>query len=132
MFFHLIFRLLNLLHFHQTYKYGHLYGDELLKLAAKGIVSAFGFENTFRIGGDEFVVILKGKETEKCDRLIEAYKERLKKNNGEIKVCVAIGKSAYDSATDVTYESVFKRADAEMYKEKEREKRVGEISNVEQ
>lgn len=40
--------------------YGHAAGDELLKCVADALVSAFGPENSFRIGGDEFVAFCSG------------------------------------------------------------------------
>ena len=41
-------------------QYGHLYGDECLKFVGKAILDVYGDKGScYRIGGDEFCVILK-------------------------------------------------------------------------
>lgn len=37
---------------------GHKYGDELLKCIAKNIVEVFGKEYSYRLGGDEFIILV--------------------------------------------------------------------------
>lgn len=56
--------------------YGHDYGNELLISASKVIVNVFGYENAYRIGGDEFAVLLHFADTEHCRRVIESLREK--------------------------------------------------------
>ena len=50
--------------------YGHEQGNLYLQNAAELIRGTFGDEHTYRIGGDEFVVILEGKAQEGAEEKI--------------------------------------------------------------
>lgn len=41
--------------------FGHSVGDEILKEAANRLITVFGMENTYRYGGDEFVILSNDK-----------------------------------------------------------------------
>lgn len=61
--------------------FGHPAGDELIKAAANVIMTAFGNHgDCFRIGGDEFVVLVNAKD-DKIKELERVYRQVLAKHN---------------------------------------------------
>ncbi|MBR4382256.1 MAG: GGDEF domain-containing protein, partial [Selenomonadaceae bacterium] len=104
--------------------YGHERGNEYLINACKLAGSIFGVENIFRIGGDEFVVVLTGDDVDKCKKLIKQINDEIKKfkANDKLqpweKVSAAVGAGYYREGVDKNCEEVFKRADTQMYKNK--------------
>lgn len=111
--------------------YGHDYGNELIVTASKIIVGAFGYEHVYRIGGDEFGVLLENVSAHKCVELEREFESRVKNYTGKLKLSAAIGSAVYDKDYDSGYDSVFKRADEKMYKQKQKMKSRGETSTVE-
>lgn len=108
--------------------YGHELGDMLLKNTAKLISETFDKKSVYRIGGDEFAVILENEETEQAEALVEKFKQVLKeqKQRAETvteKISVAAGMAVYQSEEDNSFHSVFKRADKNMYDDKEETKK---------
>lgn len=110
--------------------YGHDYGNKLLIAASKAITGTFGYENSYRIGGDEFAVILKDKTVEQCMEFEKQFKNSLQNYGDEIRISAAIGSAVYDKNIDHTYDELFKRADSAMYKQKQSMKSCGETSDV--
>ena len=103
--------------------YGHDIGNKLLKISSHIISDTFKRSPVFRIGGDEFVVILQGRDLEDYDSLIEAFDAECKKSHAEeceveLNVSIAKGFSKFDPATDTQFSDVFKRADSAMYDDK--------------
>ena len=104
--------------------YGHERGNIYLMNAVKLISSVFGAENVFRIGGDEFVVILEGDKVSLSKYFVKQFKAEMERKNSNQsleaweKVSAAVGVSIYNSAKDKTADEVFKRADKEMYDNK--------------
>jgi diguanylate cyclase (GGDEF)-like protein/PAS domain S-box-containing protein len=99
---------------------GHAAGDELLRLAARALRSAFRGEDTIsRIGGDEFAVILPQMDEYGVVKSIERVQRHLDEINREqldFNVSLAIG-----GATALEGENLFdsfKQADLAMYLEK--------------
>jgi GGDEF domain-containing protein len=77
----------------------------------------------FRIGGDEFAVILMGRDYDDRENLIRQLSETLDVHRHMgIRPC-AFGISEYDSGKDMRVQDVFERADKRMYEDKERCKR---------
>ena len=98
---------------------GHSEGDKYILDAKNTITSVFKNSNVYRIGGDEFVIILEGDDYNNRNELLEKFKainEQNKKNN---KVVVACGISDFDINKDYILQDVFNRADEAMYKNKE-------------
>ena len=95
--------------------FGHQAGDLYIRDACAMICNVFRHSPVFRVGGDEFAVILKGKDYEnRAELFIEM--DTLSRANGENgKVVVACGISDYDPARDTDVASVFNRADSAMY-----------------
>ena len=103
---------------------GHAAGDELVKEASSLICGHFTHGAVYRIGGDEFVVILqdKGYDTmqEGLDMINREVEENIKKNA----VVVAIGYSRLTPEDQMVHE-VFERADHMMYERKKQLKQMG-------
>lgn len=110
--------------------YGHQFGNKLIVETTNILVQVFGHDNVYRIGGDEFSVILKNTTEEFCQTLVERFYKEIAEKTQDIKISVAIGFGNYDSAIDESYESFFKRIDEEMYHNKKKMKALGETSDV--
>lgn len=102
---------------------GHYAGDEYIKNACKLICIAFKHSPVYRIGGDEFVVILEGKAFEQRDEQLNSFVEEMNSviNNENIspeeRVSVAYGMSVYNGAPE-TIDDCIRRADETMYETK--------------
>ena len=88
----------------------------------------WGKRSVFRIGGDEFAVILfdidKAAAEEKKRLFEEEVKAFNQKNNEEaLYLQMAVGIAVYDPETDRDYMEVFRRADEEMYIDKKEKKK---------
>lgn len=104
--------------------YGHDKGNEAIRNICRMVCATFAHSPVFRIGGDEFAIILKGRDLENIDFLIEKFNSDLKAlaENKELSpweaVSAAIGYAIYDSSKDAGAVNVFKRADNNMYENK--------------
>ena len=102
--------------------YGHSAGDKLIIRSSKLICDAFKHSPVYRIGGDEFVVILSGEDYSNRERIIRTLHETLDKERisekPEEATSIAFGVSIYNSLKDFDYVTIFSRADAEMYDNK--------------
>lgn len=95
---------------------GHHAGDDYIKNCAKLICDIFAHSPVFRIGGDEFVVFIRGGDYAFKAPLFEKLRGEALKNRGCLgKPVVASGMSAYDPSVDKSVSEVFDRADAMMY-----------------
>ena len=116
-----VFDINNLKEINDTY--GHIYGNELIVTASKIICDTFKRSPVFRIGGDEFCVILQSRDLEDKQALFKDFDSTCSatyvvKENVRFPVSVAKGFSKYDPAKDSCFSDVFERADSEMYKNK--------------
>ena len=96
--------------------FGHQAGDQYIRDAYSVIRTSFADSSIFRVGGDEFAVIVKDNDYGCVDELVEKIMEhniQALKTGG---VVVACGVSRYDN--DGSVESVFQRADQKMYENK--------------
>lgn len=98
---------------------GHSFGDEALRRACRMISDVFEKSPVYRIGGDEFVVVLTGEEYQIREELLENLRrESYANGRSRSGPVVASGLAAYDMSTDASFNDVFKRADAAMYENK--------------
>lgn len=107
--------------------YGHEKGNIYLKNACKLTCRIFKGSPVFRVGGDEFVVILQGDDYENCYKLMRDFDVEAEKHNNMTrneweKINIAKGMVKYEPGTDQNAEAVFKRADARMYVAKQKMK----------
>lgn len=108
--------------------YGHEYGDILIQNAASFLKKVWR-KDSYRIGGDEFAVVLKNADNEKLKKdimILESEIETFRKQNTreEFYLQMAIGMTVYNPETDGEYMDVFRRADSAMYEDKKRKKGV--------
>lgn len=110
--------------------FGHEIGNELIIKVTQMIAEVFGEENLYRIGGDEFAVILQGISEEECENYRKRFDEVVEHQKGKFWASASIGYATYNKKMDSTYESVFNRADEDMYDKKVRMKAEGKTSKM--
>ena len=103
---------------------GHAKGDQLIKDACKMICRQFSHGTVFRIGGDEFVVLLKDEGYDTMLEDIEEFNRKVEANISENGVVVSIGYSVLEQE-DRQLRDVFERADKMMYERKKELKEMG-------
>lgn len=107
---------------------GHSCGDAAIVSLAKMICDTFVRSPVFRIGGDEFTVILQNEDYKHAERLIGQFQRRMEETAAddslpsETRVTASFGYAEFDRATDKCYADVFNRADKFMYENKMRQK----------
>ena len=108
--------------------YGHDAGDAALIQLAHTICLVFKHSPVYRVGGDEFIVILKNEDFANHEALITEFKERIDSINSnqnlqtQERISAAIGYSELDQEKDKCVDDIFKRADKEMYTHKKKMK----------
>ena len=108
--------------------YGHDKGNVLIIKLSETVCMVFSHSPVFRIGGDEFIVVLQGRDYHSVEALIKEFRAVLDGFAKDPslppweKVSAAIGYALYDKETDSCIEDVFKRADEAMYECKTRMK----------
>ncbi len=110
--------------------YGHEQGNMAIKKLCHVVCVIFDHSPVFRIGGDEFIVILKGHDLEHYEELRQRFEDELillSRDEGLEpweRVSAAIGAAFYDPGQDEDVASVFKRADIAMYERKKEMKAI--------
>ena len=109
-------------------KYGHTKGDELIASFGHLLGDVFaGVGMSIRMGGDEFITVLRGDETDRAEELVENLKCREKEESEKIGITIdssygiAYSKEVYDPEA----EQVFRMADERMYEMKRKSKEQG-------
>ena len=105
--------------------FGHKAGDEYIRAASRLICELFGHSPVYRMGGDEFVVFLTGRDFENRYEILKTFHARVEENLRKDDVVVSAGISDYDPEADKTVHAVFERADAQMYQRKKELKSMG-------
>ena len=103
---------------------GHDVGDRYITDACALIKEVFRDSPVFRIGGDEFAVILEDSAHEMREALMERFHRLVEENQRAGRVVVSAGMAEYLPGIDFSFERVFKRADRLMYRRKEELKRM--------
>lgn len=104
--------------------YGHEAGDRAIKDAVSIIKKAFKNSNVYRVGGDEFAIIVRDSDYYKLDFIYEQIYQNNLKNMKEKKVIVSCGYSEFNPKVDKKVINVFVRADENMYANKRELKRL--------
>ena len=98
---------------------GHVAGDEYIKQSAKLLCNIFVHSPVFRIGGDEFVVFLRGDDYTNRETLMKALQDQVWENQkSESGPVLASGMADFTPGKDKLVSEIFDRADKAMYKNK--------------
>ena len=97
--------------------FGHDMGDEYLKNCSKVFCNIFNHSPVYRIGGDEFAIILLDAQYEKRAKLFEKLKAAVnrKPNTPKESISYATGMADFNRQIDESAKDVLKRADTFMY-----------------
>ena len=104
--------------------YGHEHGNEYIKASCGAICRIFKHSPVFRIGGDEFVAILKDEDYRNREGLLREFTDFFKAAASNMnaepwqRLSAAIGMADFSPASDKKIADVFNRADQIMYKNK--------------
>ena len=107
---------------------GHKAGDEYILSASRMICDIFQHSPVYRTGGDEFAVILSGRDHLNRKELLLELHRRSVEHISTKEVVISGGLSEYQPGTDTSFHDVFERADVLMYEEKKLLKGMGAIS----
>lgn len=107
---------------------GHNYGDEAIQSTSRLICNIFQHSPVFRVGGDEFVVVIQGSDYDHHDILLDKFREESEANrksrSGPV---IASGMALYKEG-DTKITDVLVRADKLMYENK---KELKDRKNIE-
>lgn len=115
---------------------GHHYGDRLLKVVADRLKTIIDKNNTlYRLGGDEFLVLMKNVENKKpivntCKKITNNFKNHFELDGKQIFTTVSIGISLYPN-DGLDSNSILKNADTAMYRAKDLGRNRYEFYNIE-
>lgn len=102
--------------------HGHNAGDDYIIRCAQIIEEVFGkMGSCYRIGGDEFCVIVPAEMAPYCEKALEKLEAKVREANKkekEYEIHIAYGTAVFDAALDYELNDTRSRADANMYRMK--------------
>lgn len=101
---------------------GHSAGDAFIQEAAAMIEDTFKNSTLFRIGGDEFLVLLEGEDYINRNDLTKEFANIQAENREKGLATVAFGMADFRPKMDNIVQDVFERADKAMYADKDKYK----------
>ena len=113
-------------------QYGHERGDAYIKTACQLICRIFKHSPVFRIGGDEFAVVLQNEDYQNRRELLELFENNMDEiqasaENEWEQVSVSLGMAEYDPQSDDSVDDVVHHADKAMYENKRARKGGGSV-----
>ncbi|MBR4539908.1 MAG: diguanylate cyclase [Clostridia bacterium] len=98
--------------------YGHERGNDAIRNTCSLICDVFAHSPVYRFGGDEFVVVVKGRDYDNIEELIQKFHGAVQASDGQPweKVNAAVGYALYNG--EDTVDDVFRSADHLMYEQK--------------
>lgn len=107
--------------------YGHARGDVLIKSAADVILKTFKSHGVVgRMGGDEFIAILRTAHKEEIEGLIGEFNTNMQRKNEEVPdlhLSISYGYALSHEAEEKNIEKIYQIADDRMYENKKEYKR---------
>jgi diguanylate cyclase (GGDEF)-like protein len=100
---------------------GHATGDAVLKEVAYEIRRELrAFDLAYRLGGEEFLVVVPGADVEQAEQLAERLRDALgaRTYSGNQRLTMSFGVSASSRGMRFQYETVFAEADAALFEAK--------------
>lgn len=110
--------------------FGHQAGDQHIQDASRLICSSFKHSPVYRMGGDEFVVLINGQDYAEREVLLADLNRVVEENITGNGVVISAGMSAFDARYDNSFHAVFNRADKLMYTRKQQLKSMGVITRA--
>lgn len=104
--------------------YGHEKGNIAITKVCATICNVFAHSPVYRVGGDEFVVVLKNRDFHNISDLVSEFNARIAKLRNDTtlepweRISAAIGYALFDPQLDSKSDTVFMRADKAMYEHK--------------
>ena len=104
--------------------FGHEKGNVAIKKICMMVCKKFSHSPVFRVGGDEFVVIIENDDYDMVNSLMKELRLEIEEIHSKEslepweRISAAIGWTLFDPEKDKSIESVFKRADELMYENK--------------
>ncbi|MBP5177719.1 MAG: GGDEF domain-containing protein [Clostridia bacterium] len=103
--------------------HGHAIGDTFIISAVEIMVSVLGRDKIYRVGGDEFIVVIENVKKEEVQTLFDkidvvTIRVNERPRPFDDKITFAKGFSLYDKSTDKAFRDVFRRAAEKMYQDK--------------
>lgn len=110
-------------------RFGHFEGDELLVMVCKFIKEVIGDNHILcRLGGDEFLILFQNNREKDVERMIERILSNIEmKNDKKLKpydISFSYGICQVDYTNDSTIDEIIKIADAKMYENKQKYKKL--------
>ena len=104
--------------------HGHEAGDLLINEVVNGLKAAIRISDyLFRMGGDEFLLLLPNTEIEAAEKLVKrVHKELSKKEIEGLPIDFSYGFSMFSPDDNISAEALVQQADAAMYQQKEKKK----------
>ena len=115
-------------------RYGHDKGNEYIIGSCRLICDVFAHSPVYRVGGDEFVVILQKRDYRNRDSLLDIVKSEFldtaMRNDIEpwLRYSASFGMAVFDPVNDTDTDAVFNRADDRMYNEKLKKRKMDNSS----
>ena len=108
-------------------RYGHDKGDAYLKNSSAVICHTFQHSPVFRIGGDEFAVILQDEDYKNREHLAKLFEKKCNSTHTDDnewweQIRISMGMADYDPSDDHTVDDVARHADKLMYENKHNRK----------
>ena len=107
--------------------FGHKTGDEYICSACRMVCTHYKHSPVYRVGGDEFLVMLEGQSFEEREELLAGFNRKIEENLKSGRVVVSAGMALYHPEVDTTVFDVFERADGMMYQRKYELKKMGSV-----
>ncbi len=108
-------------------RHGHMFGDAVLSQSASQLRKLFRADDVVaRIGGDEFMVLMKGNPSldlikDRCQRLVDSFRRLLRSLAPDCNLSCTVGVAVSPDHGSV-YTELFRRADQALYLAKSRGK----------
>lgn len=97
---------------------GHSFGDEAIRATSRLICETFSHSPVFRVGGDEFVIVLIGKDYNDREYLINKIRDESESNRKSRSGPIVASGIAIFEDEDSKFSDVLARADLLMYENK--------------
>ena len=102
---------------------GHATGDEVLRELSRVLRARLrAFDLVYRIGGEEFLILLPGADASEARAVADALREAVAEEAflDGLRMTMSFGVAASDRGDSFHYDEVFRRADSAMYEGKRR------------